>query len=248
MGKRIIGRRVLSFSTLPSTMDKAGELVGQGAVEGTLVITSEQTVGRGRMGRSWLTPVGNVAMSVILYPKAEHLPKMIMISSLAVARSIEAVFKLETELKWPNDVMVNGRKIAGILIESAVKDGRVEYVIIGIGVNINMKTATYPEIADTATSLSNEMGGELSKGKLVDRLIIELDSLYSSLQENDKAVFQEWRRRLNMLGRKVRAVQGGAVTVGMAQSVNEDGSLNLVLEDGRRKKVLAGDVSLKTAE
>ena len=114
----IIGRRVLYYPSLPSTMDAARQEAISGAEEGTVVIAGEQTAGRGRLKRSWLGPTGNIAMSVVLYPRLSELPSLIMLASLGVVRSIEAVTSLKTDVKWPNDILIRGRKTSGILVET----------------------------------------------------------------------------------------------------------------------------------
>ncbi|MGB2827011.1 MAG: biotin--[acetyl-CoA-carboxylase] ligase, partial [Dehalococcoidales bacterium] len=133
---RFIGQRVLYFPAQTSTMVAARQEARQMAAEGTVVITGEQTAGRGRAKRVWLSPRGSIALSIVLYPDVSQLPYLIMIASVAAARSIETVTGLETQLKWPNDVLVNGRKVCGILIENELKGSRVAWAVIGIGINV----------------------------------------------------------------------------------------------------------------
>lgn len=225
-------------------MEVAREEVRRGAGDGTVVAADEQTAGRGRLKRSWLTPKGGIALSIILKPAIDYLPSLIMLASVAVARTIEAVTDLKAQLKWPNDVLVNGRKVCGILIESGVRDNIVDYAIIGIGINANIKIADSAVVllAD-ATSLSDELGRRVSRLRLVRRLLVELDRLYLALPRGE-AVYAEWRDRLITLGRKVGVALGDTVYQGIAESVDRDGSLNLRLTDGGLIRVSAGDVSL----
>ena len=242
---RLIGQSVLYFPSLKSTMEVAREEVRRGAGEGTVVATDEQTAGRGRLKRSWLTPRGGVALSIVLKPAIDYLPYLIMLASVAVARTIEAVTGLKVQLKWPNDVLVNGRKVCGILIESGVRDDIVDYAIIGIGINANIKIADSAAVllAD-ATSLSDELGRGVSRLRLVRRLLVELDRLYLALPRGE-SIYAEWRDRLITLGRKVGVASGDVVYQGIAESVDRDGSLNLRLTDGGLIRVSAGDVSLR---
>ena len=240
----LIGKRVIHYPSLPSTMETARKEAGQGAPEGTVVIADEQTAGHGRLGRAWLSPEGSVSLSVVLYPDIAGLPYLIMIASLAVARSIEAVTGLEALLKWPNDVLVNGRKVAGILIESSMGGKAVDYAVMGIGININVDMSAFPEIAATATSLSGELHSSVSRLGVVRRLLVELDGLYKAPWQ---AIYGEWRSRLTTLGRQVCVVSGGDAQYGRAESVTADGSLMLRADDGSLTKVLAGDISLRDA-
>ena len=136
---RFIGQRVLYYPQVTSTMDVARQEAQQGAAEGTVIIAAEQTAGKGRMRRLWLTPGGNIALSIILYPEVSQLPSLIMLASLAAVHSIEKITGLEPQIKWPNDVLVNGKKVCGILVESGVRKKSVTYSIIGIGINVNLK-------------------------------------------------------------------------------------------------------------
>ena len=153
----IIGQKVIYYPRLSSTMVVAKQEAQLGAAEGTVIITGEQTAGKGRLKRIWLSPKGNIALSVILYPTLPYLSSLIMLASLAVARSIKAVTGLKCQVKWPNDVLINGKKVCGILIESEVRRDIVGYAIIGIGINVNLRLADFPEIMPTATSLSHEL-------------------------------------------------------------------------------------------
>jgi len=157
-----IGQRVIYYPSLTSTMEVAKQEAQRGAEEGTAVIAGEQTVGRGRKKRAWLSPKGSIALSIILYPSVVYLPSLIMVASLAVVHSIEEVTGLRSQIKWPNDVLVNGRKVSGILIESGVRGKIVDYAIMGIGINANLSLSDFPELLPFATSLSDELGGDVS--------------------------------------------------------------------------------------
>jgi BirA family biotin operon repressor/biotin-[acetyl-CoA-carboxylase] ligase len=150
---------------------------------------------------------------------------------------------LQSQIKWPNDVLINGRKVCGIIIESSAGDNGINYAVVGIGINVNLKTTEFTEIASVATSLSDELGREVSRLSLIKRLLVEIEPLYLSAKNSD-AVYQEWRDSLVTLGRKVCARSGNDIYEGIAESVEKDGSLILRLRDGSLKRIVAGDVTL----
>jgi BirA family biotin operon repressor/biotin-[acetyl-CoA-carboxylase] ligase len=244
LGTRLIGRRVIYYPSVTSTNELAKEEARRGAGEGTVVISGEQTGGKGRLRRSWLSPEGSIALSLVLYPEVAKLPSLIMVASLAVARSIEAVTGLKPRLKWPNDVLVGGRKVSGILVESQVRGNSVDYAVIGIGINANFKVSNFSEIAPTATSLYDELGWEVSLPGLARRLLVELERCYLALTAGG-SLYSEWRDSLVTLGKEVSVESGGATQVGIAQSVDRDGSLLLLSPDGSLSRIVAGEVTLR---
>jgi BirA family biotin operon repressor/biotin-[acetyl-CoA-carboxylase] ligase len=239
-----VGQKVIAYPSLTSTNDIAKLEAKKGAREGTVVVTEEQTAGRGRLKRAWLSPKGSIALSIILHPTPARLPSLIMVASLAVVHCIEKVSGLEAQIKWPNDVLVNGKKVCGILIESDVRGNAVDYAVIGIGLNVNLNTADFPEIAVTATSISQELGEKISRREMIRCLLVEVENLYLALPEGD-SVFREWRERLVTLGKEVNINSGKASYKGIAESVASDGSLFLRQPDGNLIKIVAGDVSLR---
>jgi len=241
---RFVGQRVIYYPTLTSTMEVAKREAQQGAAEGTVVVAGEQTAGKGRKNRTWLSPRGSIALSVILHPSVAYLPYLIMLASLAVTHSIVAVTGLQPQLKWPNDVLVNGKKVSGILIESSLRGNIVDYAIIGIGVNVNLRLSDFPEIRLTATSLSDELGREVSQLEMIRQLLIEIERRYLALPAGEP-IYQEWRDNMVTLGKKVRVKSGKTTYQGIAESVDRDGSLLLRHRDGSLTKVVAGDVTLR---
>jgi BirA family biotin operon repressor/biotin-[acetyl-CoA-carboxylase] ligase len=244
LGTRFIGQRTVYCRRLKSTIDVAKREARQGAAEGTVIIAGEQTGGRGRRGRSWLSPRGSIALSIILYPDVAHLPSLIMLASLAVVNSIRAVTGLESGIKWPNDVLISGKKVCGILIESEVRGNKVDYSIVSLGINVNVRLADYPEIAATAASLAGEMGRDVSRRDIVRRLLVEAERLYLTIQAGG-SVFETWRDNLVILGKDVQVTEGATLHQGIAESVARDGSLLLRQSDGKQLKIVAGDVSLR---
>ncbi len=244
LATRFIGHRVILYSKTASTMEIARREAIKGAIEGTVVISNEQSAGRGRLGRLWLSPGGCVAVSVILYPDIAFLPSLIMVASLAVVHTILDITGLQPQIKWPNDVMIGGKKVCGVLVESGVRDGNIDYAIIGIGVNVNLEAAALGELSLPATSLSDELGRGVSRLELVRRLLVEMERLYLSAHSSE-AVYREWKDSLETLGRRVRARSGDRVYEGIAESVDKDGSLLLRRLDGSLTRILAGDVTLQ---
>ncbi|MFC1865462.1 biotin--[acetyl-CoA-carboxylase] ligase [Chloroflexota bacterium] len=240
----IIGKNVYYYPQVSSTMEIARQKMLEDAVEGTLIIAGEQIEGRGRLERRWQSPKGCIAMSIIMYPQIDYLPRLIMLASLAVVNTIRDVAGIESNIKWPNDVLINGRKVSGILVESGIKDKNSCYATIGIGINVNFEAGCLEEVALPATSLSDELGRQVSRLEVVRKLLQEIEKLYLSAKEST-TVFQKWRDNLETLGRQIDVRSGESVYSGLAESVAEDGSLNLRLVDGSLKKITAGDVTLQ---
>ncbi len=238
-----VGQSLLYYPTLNSTMDTARQVAREGAAEGTVVLAEQQTGGRGRLGRRWISPPGSVSLSIILRPTLIPLTHLIMVASLAVTHSIETVTSLSTQIKWPNDILIRGKKVAGILTEGELRGNGVDFVIIGIGLNINLDPATLPQIPATATSLSQELRREVPPTRLVQCLLSETEKLYLAASGGEP-LHQEWQQRLETLGKRVRVKFGKTVEVGYAESVDSDGSLLLRHPDGTLVRIVAGDITL----
>jgi BirA family biotin operon repressor/biotin-[acetyl-CoA-carboxylase] ligase len=239
-----IGQKVIYYSSLDSTMEAARREAQWGSSAGTIVVTEEQTKGKGRMQRTWVSPREQLAFSVILRPNMDYLPQMIMISSLAVTYAIQKVTGLRPQIKWPNDVLIGEKKVCGILIENDIRKNLLKHTIIGIGVNVNMSVAEYPEISSIATSLSDELGKEISRLQLLRQILIELEALYYSLPQSD-SILEQWQKRLVTLGLRIYVSIGDKYYDGIAESVSKDGSLILRQRDGNLTKIVAGDVNPK---
>jgi BirA family biotin operon repressor/biotin-[acetyl-CoA-carboxylase] ligase len=240
-----VGRRLEYRAALGSTQDLARELARAGAAEGTVVLAGRQTAGQGRLGRYWVSPAGGLYLTVVLRPPAEHLKAPVIVAALAVARAIERLAGLETSLKWPNDVLVAGRKIAGILSESELMGQNVSYALVGIGVNVNTDMAAYPQSAPLATSVMTELGREASREALAANILNEFETLYLAALAGEP-IDKEWRARLGTLGKKVQVRFGQRVEEGLAEDVDRDGDLILRRADGSRLAIAAGDVTLQS--
>ncbi len=239
----VVGRRVIYKPVVSSTMTVARREALSNAAEGTVVIAGRQSAGRGRMERVWVSPPGSLALSVLLYPRPDFMPILTMMAALAVSTAVKAVAGPETVLKWPNDVLIGGRKVSGILAESGTYSGR-NYAVLGIGINVNNPAAALGGVSYPATSLLEELGRQVSLVELAVSLLSEIDRLYVS---NDRrAIYEEWRNRLETVGRRISLVTEDSVYQGVAESVDDDGNLRLRLDDGRLVLFAAGDVSLRS--
>ncbi len=241
---RFIGQRIIFSPSLESTMDTAKQEALWGAEAGTVIVTDEQTAGRGRLQRTWISPKGALAFSVILRPNIHYLHNMIMLSSLAVSRSIETVTHLKCQIKWPNDILIMDKKVCGILIETDIRNNTLKYVDIGIGINVNIHVPDFPEIASFATSLSDQLGQEVSRLEIIRQVLVNLETLYESMEDED-FILNEWKKRLVTLGQKVEINSGDKTYRGVAESVAKDGSLFVRQKDGKSVKVIVGDVVLR---
>jgi BirA family biotin operon repressor/biotin-[acetyl-CoA-carboxylase] ligase len=241
---RCIGKRLLVFPVLTSTMDIARQEAIKQAPEGTAVIAERQTAGRGRLKRTWFTTEGNIAVSIIIYPPKEYLQSLIMLASLAVLNSIRTLTGIQCQLKWPNDVLVSDKKVCGILIETKTQIDRLVYAVLGIGINVNMKMAEHPELLSVATSLSEETDKPISRAGLLRQLFTDLERLYLGMLSG-KSLYYDWNRNLSTIGKAVRVQSGETIVEGTAESVKEDGSLILRLEDNSVKRITIGDVNLR---
>lgn len=221
-----------------STMDAARELAGQGASEGTVVVAESQTHGRGRLGREWLSPRGGIYLTIILRPATSpvYAPRANLMASVAVAKAINRLYGIKAELKWPNDVLIEGAKVCGILAEMQAERDALDFVNIGIGINANVSLAG---LENTATSLQDVLGREICRRQLLAALLSEIERRQSLLMEED--LLDEWRRLSATLNRDVRIVVPGEAIVGRAIDVDATGALIIGGRDGSLRKAVAGD-------
>jgi BirA family biotin operon repressor/biotin-[acetyl-CoA-carboxylase] ligase len=243
LNTKFIGRELYYYPQVATTMETAKNLVKRGAGEGTVIIAGTQTAGRGRIGRTWLSPEGSLAMSVILKPPLKNLSHLVMIASLAAVKAIKQVAGIEARIKWPNDVMIKGKKVCGILIENEVVEGRVIYADIGIGINVNFNPIDFPEISDIATSLSHEACNEISRIETAAKLLNEMERLYL-LARNGAPINREWQQNMDTTGRRIKVDTGTTIEQGYAETVTESGNLILRRDDGSLTEIVAGDVTV----
>jgi BirA family biotin operon repressor/biotin-[acetyl-CoA-carboxylase] ligase len=247
---KCLGRSILFSRIVDSTNDWAKELAMYGAYEGTVVIAETQTTGRGRLGREWVSTSGGLWFSLILRPKLHPIEavKLTFVAGLAVAKVLHETFDLKVETKWPNDVLVNGRKICGILTEMNTTGENVNFVVVGVGVNANfdVKKVFPGQLKKVATSLENELGRKVQREKLFRSLLERLENLYELFtKEGFKPVLKEWKSYAGFLDRQVEITGPTEKLSGLALDVDHEGALVVRLEDGTIRRVFVGDVSLR---
>ena len=243
MSDSIIGHRIDYRLETGSTMDDAKELARTGAAEGVVVIAERQGQGRGRFNRTWVSPPGlNLYMTLLLRPEPSQLAYMNMAATLAVHRTASDASGLPVAVKWPNDVRIGGRKLSGILIETEFQGARLDHTLVGIGINVNLDVAKYPEISETATSLRTATGHELDRDEVLLSALRNLDDLYRMVVHGE-SLTAAWAKTLETLGRHVRLRWRDRVIEGLAESVDDSGNLVVLQSDGTRVSAVAGEVT-----
>lgn len=248
---RVFGRHVKVLEAVPSTQDELRHWAEAGAPEGALVIAETQTSGRGRMGRTWVSPPGKgVWMSLLLRPAVPLplTPQLTLLAAVALTRAIARLHpSLPIGIKWPNDLLVNGKKISGILLESAAEDERLRYVVVGIGISANLDRADFPEeLLEKVASLKMVAGGvETDRASLVAAVLEEFESLYDLYREQGFSPIRAlWEARAVTLGREVTLPTASGVNRrGIARELDETGGLVVEFEDGTVQTVFSGEVS-----
>jgi len=246
-----LGRSILFSGKVTSTNEWAKKLARQSAPEGTVVIAETQTHGRGRLCREWISPLGGLWFSLILRPKHRpaRVPQLIFVAGLAVAETLREQYDLRTETKWPNDVLVNGRKICGILGETSTTGKEINAVVLGIGINANFAAEqVLPEsLRARATSLETELNRKIQLEELFNRLLMKLEATYRLYtRKGFSPILKQWKRYAGFLSQEVDVTDRNEKITGVAFDVDEDGVLILLLQNGVFKHVSAGDVSLRT--
>ena len=247
---RVIGRDIRVFQETTSTNDVVEKLARDGVKEGVVVFAESQTRGRGRLGRKWTSPRGRgLWFSVLLRPdlRPQEATRLTIASATALRRAIEAQTGLKARIKWPNDILVNGRKTAGILTELSAEPDHIKYVILGIGVDVNLSPADLPaELRKVATSLKAELGGPVARPELAVAILRELDRDYGRVGPNEfGALADEWEEHGTTIGHEVVISMGGRQVRGRAESLGEDGELLVRTEHGRLERIVGGDVTLE---
>jgi BirA family transcriptional regulator, biotin operon repressor / biotin---[acetyl-CoA-carboxylase] ligase len=247
---RWIGKKIHYFQTVDSTNVQAYQLALRGAGEGEIVVAESQEKGRGRLGRHWYSPpFRNLYLSVILRPRIppHRAPLITLMAAVATAEAIEKTSGLHPMIKWPNDLLIKGRKLAGLLNEIHSETDRVHFVILGMGVNLNTdKGAFSKEIRGIATSLKRETGKAISRKVFLQHLLQALEKWYDVFnQQGGFPVLQAWRNWAQVEGKQVKITSFGEIWTGKAVDVDSDGALILETANGETKRILAGDVQYR---
>lgn len=247
---RVIGRDIRAFQETTSTNDVVEKLARDGVKEGVVVFAESQTKGRGRLGRRWISPArAGLWFSVLLRPalRPHETTQLTVASATALVCAIEGETNLRPEIKWPNDILIRGKKLAGILTELNAELDRVKYVILGVGVDVNLNLSEFPpEIRKLATSLKIESGRPVSRADLAIRILRELDRNYARVCSGQfSAVANEWEEHCTTIGRNVSIRVGDRRIQGRAESLSEDGALLVRTEHGLLERITGGDVEME---
>lgn len=245
-----VGKKYFYFESIDSTNKFAKKIASKNAEEGTIIVAEEQNSGKGRFERKFFSPKGkSILFSIILRPKCtpKDAPKFTLLAAVAVALAMEK-FKMRAEIKWPNDIMHDGKKIVGILTEMNATIEQINYIIVGIGINVNISEEEFPEeIKKIATSLSEVSGKKIIRREFFCELLEEFEKLYKiANEEGFKKILEIWKKFNITLGREIKVISAetGEEFFGKAKEIDEDGAL-ILEKKGKKIKIYAGDVSIR---
>ena len=244
---RSVGKEIHLHTEVVSTNTLAMEMASKGAPEGTVLIAEAQTGGKGRLGRKWISPKGNLYFSVVLRPDlpTHKAPLLTLMAAVAVAVAIRKTCSVQAVIKWPNDILVSGKKVSGLLTEMSSEPDRIRHIALGIGVDVNMPLDELPpEVREGATTLAAEAGRTIDRTMLLQQILRELDSRYRILLQDEVAVFREWEELNVTTGRRVSVSGPREAFEGLAQGIDREGRLIVKLDDGSLRQVAAGDVTI----
>jgi len=244
----LIAQQIVYYPEVDSTNLQAKSMAARGVLDGTLLLTEHQTQGQGRLSRKWVSPPGkNLLFSLIFYPSVPPTKafQLTLLASLSVCKSLIFLSKIKAGIKWPNDVYVNNRKISGILTEFSATTDRVNWAVVGIGVNVNYDPSSDPEIEATATSIRRERGRSQRRIDLLRAILEEMDRLYGRFLRGDMvSVREEWLAHSIILRKPVVITADNYREEGIAETIDENGALMLLTDQGERKRIIYGDLSL----
>jgi len=244
-----IGKKIYYFPELESTnivaKEKALHRV-EGIDKGTLIITERQSAGKGRLGREWFSPAGGIWLSIILYPQLppSYIPRITLMTAVAVVKAIKICTQIESQIKWPNDILINEKKVCGILTEMNAELDMINWVVVGIGINVNIDHREFPEdIQKNTISLKKISGKDVLRVKLTQTFLQEFEKYYDKLKRKEfPSILEEWKLYSHTLGRKIRVDMGERIITGEAVNINEEGALILKKEDGELIKIISGTI------
>ncbi|MFZ7103097.1 MAG: biotin--[acetyl-CoA-carboxylase] ligase [Peptococcaceae bacterium] len=247
------GENIYTFAEVDSTNNVAKKLAAEGRPEGTIVVAERQLQGKGRLGRTWVSPTGKgIWVSLILRPDIlpTASPQITFVLAVAMVKALKKSLNITPKIKWPNDILIDGKKVAGILTELSAEIERVNYIIVGIGVNANQNPADFPaEFREKATSLKSVLGREIPRVKVLQGMLEEIESTYQEYLRGDfSTVIKEWKANSLTIGQEVEVIMGAEKIAGNAVDVDHDGCLIVRDAGGELHRIIAGDVSLRNKD
>jgi BirA family biotin operon repressor/biotin-[acetyl-CoA-carboxylase] ligase len=246
---KVLGQQAYYFDSVDSTQNQALKMVNESKKEGIIIIAEKQTGGRGRLGRKWISPKGGIWFSIILHPKFDisNITLFPIASSLALSIAIQKICKITTELKWPNDLTIKGKKLAGMLIDASFESNKIENLVLGVGINFNVNVKEIEkELKKTpnfygVTSLNDQKNKNIQI-ELIQSFLLELEKVYEELNKNQiKKIITEWTKRSSTIGKQVEMNTLNGKISGKAIKIDEDGGL-IIKDDEKTNKVFAGDI------
>ena len=246
-----IGRNIIYLDNIDSTNNYAKKAAEEPFKEGTVVIAEEQSAGKGRLGKYWVSPRGKgIWMSIMLKPDImpADAPKLTIVAAYAVANALWSCCGLEARVKWPNDIVAGGKKLCGILTEMSAEEDEIKYVVIGIGINANLEVDDFgPEVSSIATSVSIEKGRNISRKALVASVLEEFEKVYKDFATTGSIKFflEEYKNKSAVLGKEIRVINRKEEITGLAVDISEKGHLLVRLGDGSLREVMSGEVSVR---
>jgi len=246
---KMIGHQVYYFDSLDSTQNQALKMADNPSNNGAVIVAAQQTGGRGRSGRKWISPKGGIWFSVILQPKFDiSITTLFPIASaLALSNAIEKTFKISPELKWPNDLTIKGKKIAGMLVDVSLESNRIENMVLGVGINFNVDVKQIEKtLKDTPNFYGIESLNQQKKNvkpvQLVQTFLVELEKIYELLNaKHTKKIILEWTKRSSTIGKNVELETIDGKIKGKAIKIDDDGAL-IISDNGKTNKIISGDI------
>ena len=240
-----IGKEIHYFREVDSTNEVAKKLAREGAPEGTIIIAESQSRGKGRRGKKWISPLGGAWLSIILRPNTLPInaPQLTFIAGVAAAQTIKDEYGLDAGIKWPNDVLIDKKKVCGVLTEISTEINTIDYIVTGIGIDANIDVNLLPpELRDTTTSIKSELDHDISRMILVQKFLGNFETMYDEFNKgNFQEILRKWRQLSKTIGRQVEIRKGTEFIRGEAVGVNSKGALILELEDGTLQKIISGE-------
>ncbi|MTK63931.1 MAG: biotin--[acetyl-CoA-carboxylase] ligase [Methanobacterium sp.] len=241
----VIGHDIHYFNEVDSTNEVAKYLAEDGAEEGSVVVAEIQNKGKGRRGKTWISPPGGIWMSIILRPEIppHRASQLTLVTGVVVAKTIKEELNIDVGIKWPNDILIGKKKVCGILTEVNATMDKVNYLVVGIGIDMNVDVPMLPsDLQKGATSLKNELDTEINGALLVQKFLLNFENIYNDFKDDKfPEILNEWRAMSSTIGTSVEVRTRGKRVQGYAVGINKEGILILEMEDGSLRKMISGE-------